>query len=78
MTEMRWYSVDEAMPEDFETVWISNGRGWTDLGCYFPEANCWAAQNGIIYEESGLITAECEADDLEVKFWHPLPKPIRA
>ena len=74
----RWYSVDEAMPADLELVWLSDGKGWTDLGCYFAEGNCWAIQDSSICEEDGKIAAECELEDVDVKFWHPLPKPIRS
>jgi len=78
-----WVSVHDALPETLETVWVSNGKGWTTLGCrsdYYEGDNgelvwCWAASNGIIYEEDGKIVAECEEDDLDVCFWHRLPVP---
>lgn len=79
-----WVSVHDALPETLETVWISNGKGWTTLGCRsdFHEGDdgklgwCWCVvANGIIYEEDGKIVAECEEDDLDVCFWHPLPIP---
>jgi len=82
---MSWINVKDSLPEVLETVWISNGKGWTTLGCrtdYFEGDNgelnwCWASvQNGIIYQEDGKIVAECEADDLDVRFWHKLPDPI--
>ena len=82
---MSWINVKDSLPEVLETVWISNGKGWTTLGCrtdYFEGYNseynwCWASvQNGIIYQEDGKIVAECEADDLDVKYWHELPTPI--
>jgi hypothetical protein len=82
---MNWISVKESLPEVLETVWISNGKGWTTLGCrtdYFEGDNgelnwCWASiQNGLVYQQGFEIVAECEADDLDVKYWHKLPTPI--
>lgn len=78
-----WVSVEDKLPEVLETVWVSNGKGWTALGCrtdYYENDEggfdwCWAGSNGIIYEESGKIVSECEEDDLDVRFWHPLPSP---
>ena len=80
-----WVSVNDSLPEHLETVWISNGKGWTTLGCrsdlYDNNGDgcyswCWAAATyGSVYEEDGKIVAECEEDDLDVRFWHPLPVP---
>ena len=79
-----WVSVKDALPECLETVWVSNGKGWTTLGCrtdLYDDGEggwawCWSAiANGIIYEEDGNIVAECEEDDLDVQYWHGLPKP---
>lgn len=83
-----WVSVEDRLPESLETVWISNGRGWTTLGCrsdLYEDTNedtgelewhwCWCASNGIIWEEDGKIVSECENDDLNVKFWKLLPSP---
>ena len=79
-----WVSVKDALPECLETVWVSNGKGWTTLGCrtdLYDDGEggwawCWAAiSNGIIYEQDGKIVAECEEDDLDVCFWHKLPVP---
>ena len=74
-----WISVEDELPDHLETVWISNGRGWTTLGCravYDYEGNwCWAESNGVIYESEGKIVAECESEDLDVRFWQKLPKP---
>lgn len=78
-----WVSVHDALPEILETVWVSNGKGWTTLGCrtdLYDDGEggwawCWAASNGIIYEEDGKIVAECEEDDLDVCLWHRLPVP---
>lgn len=78
-----WISVKDRLPDTLETVWISNGKGWTTLGCrsdlYEGDNNdliwCWCYTNGVIYEEDGKIQAECEADDIEVRFWQPLPEP---
>lgn len=73
-----WVSVDDEMPEESETVWISNGKGWTSLGClaYTGEGWCWAETNGVIYEEDGKIVSECEYDDLDVKWWHKIPNSV--
>lgn len=78
-----WISVEKELPECLETVWISNGKGWTTLGCRsdYQEGDngelnwCWAASNGIVYEENGELISECEEDDLDVQFWHRVPKP---
>lgn len=75
-----WIDVNDHLPDELETVWITNGKGWTTLGCwsYFDENEwCWAETNGTIYQDEDEIVAECEADDLDVKFWHRLPKPIK-
>lgn len=73
-----WISVSDDKPEPFKTVWISNGKGWTTLGCLVEtsEGWHWAETNGIIYEEDGFIVSECESDDLEVNFWHSCPIPL--
>lgn len=73
-----WILCDDDMPEVDETVWITNGCGWTALGCLVEceGGYCWAVTNGIIYEEDGKIVSECELDDdYDVVFWHPLPNP---
>ena len=83
----QWINVNDRLPEILETVWISNGKGCTTLGCrsdLYEETDengesiflwCWAKSNGIIYEEHGKIVSECENDDLDVVLWHPVPKP---
>ena len=72
-----WISVDKDLPNNLETIFISNGKGWTSIGCLvgFDDGYHWAESNGVIYEENGKIVAECESDDLDVKKWHPLPLP---
>lgn len=72
-----WISVDKDLPKHLETVFISNGKGWTSIGCLvgFDDGYHWAESNGVIYEENGKIVAECESDDLDVKKWHPFPLP---
>ena len=70
-------AIKNGLPEELETVWISNGKGWTTLGCIvFAEGGWhWAETNGVIYQEKDKIVSECESDDLDVKFWHALPEP---
>jgi dUTP pyrophosphatase len=78
-----WVSVKDGLPEVLETVWISNGKGLTTLGCLIylcgdgkrEPSWCWAVSNGIIYEENGNIVTDCEPSDLDVCFWHKLPAP---
>lgn len=74
----KWNDVNIALPELLQTVWISNGKGWTTLGCLVYAENVWhwAETTGVVFEENGEIVSECESDDLEVNFWHPLPKPL--
>lgn len=73
-----WISVNERLPEPLQTVWLSNGKGWVCLGCLVQdqEGYHWAQSNGIIYQENEAIVSECESDDLDVQFWHELPKAI--
>lgn len=76
--EREWILCDDDMPEIDETVWITNGCGWTALGCLVEceGGYCWAVTNGIIYEEDGKIVSECELDDdYDVVFWQSLPNP---
>ena len=76
--ERGWILCDDDMPEVDETVWITNGCGWTALGCLVEceGGYCWAVTNGIIYEEDGKIVSECELDDdYDVVYWHRLPQP---
>lgn len=72
-----WVAVENGLPDELETVWISNGKGWTTLGClvYVEGGWHWAETNGLIYQDKGKIVSECESDDLDVKFWHRLPDP---
>lgn len=70
-----WISVADRLPAEQETVFISNGEGFTSIGCrVWSEENWWWAEsNGVVYEDKGKIVAECELDDLDVRFWHPFP-----
>lgn len=72
-----WIYTHIELPQPLQTVWISNGKGWTTLGCRSPldaDGNwCWCETNGIIYEHDRNIVSECEEDDLDVVVWHPLP-----
>lgn len=74
---MQWVAVKDELPPILKTIWLSNGKGWTDLGCRVEtnEGWHWAGQNGIIYQEKDQIVAECESDDLDVVYWCKLPKP---
>ena len=67
----------DKLPEERETVWVTDGLGYTTLGCivYLDDAWHWAESNGIIYQEKGNIVSECELYDIDVRFWHRLPKP---
>lgn len=73
-----WISIKDAFPKPLQTVWISNGNGWTTLGCLVEDGDGWhwAKTNGFIYEQDGEIVSECESDDLDVHFWHELPKCV--
>jgi hypothetical protein len=75
---MSWISAEEALPEPLETVWISNGKGWTNLGCLIIIENeyFWGNNTGMVYQDNNKIVAECEIDDLDVKFWHKVPNAI--
>lgn len=77
-----WVSVNDRLPEPLQTVWISNGKGWTSLGCRTELYEidgvwnwCWAETNGTIYEQDGQIVTEAEEDDLDVQYWHECPAP---
>ncbi len=72
-----WVAVADALPKPLQTVFLSNGKGWTSLGCLVEtnEGWHWAEGNGVVYEANGEIVSECESDDLDVSYWHPFPKP---
>ena len=69
-----WVRVKDSLPNALQTVFISNGKGYTAIGCLVGSEDGfhWAESNGVIYEENGEIVSECESDDIEVNFWHPL------
>jgi hypothetical protein len=71
-----WVSVNDALPEPLETVWLTSGEGWCCLGCLVESDGGWhwAQSNGVIYIEDGEIVSQCESEDLTVNFWHKLPK----
>ena len=72
-----WISVNKGLPHDNETVFISNGKGWTSIGCLiYDEGYHWAEIDGEIYQEGDKIVAECVPDDLDVQYWHKLPLAI--
>ena len=72
-----WVAVTDALPKALQTVWLTNGKGWCCLGCLVEDAEGWhwAESNGVIYIENGEIVSECESEDLDVIYWHELPKP---
>lgn len=73
-----WINVNDRLPDELETVFISDGKGWTTIGCraWCGDEWLWAETNGIFYEKDGKIVSECESDDdFDVKFWYPMPKP---
>jgi hypothetical protein len=72
----KWISVREKLPEHLQTVWLTDGRDWVGLGCLIECQGgwLWAQSNGIIYAENGEIVSECESEDLDVHYWHELPK----
>ena len=72
-----WVAVTDALPRPLQTVWLTNGKGWCCLGCLVESDGGWhwAESNGVIYIENGDIVSECESEDLDVNFWHELPKP---
>lgn len=74
-----WTHVSDALPDHLETVWISNGKGFTTLGCLVctEDGWHWAATNGVIYEENGRIVSECESDDIDAEYWHRLPDALK-
>ena len=76
MIEDKWINVNELLPTPLALVWITNGKGWTSLGCLVEDnEGChWAETNGVIYQEKDEIISECESEDLDVVAWHELPK----
>lgn len=74
-----WTHISDALPEHLETVWLSNGKGFTTLGClvWTEDGWHWAATNGVIYEENSRIVSECESDDIDAEYWHRLPDALR-
>jgi len=72
-----WVAVTDALPKPLQTVWLTNAKGWVCLGCLVESDGGWHCpeSNGVIYIENGEIVSECESEDLDVNFWHELPKP---
>ena len=71
-----WITVKDALPKPFQTVWLANDEGWCVLGCLVEDSEGWhwAESNGIIYTENGVIVSECDSEDLDVDYWHDVPK----
>jgi len=36
-----WIDVDNQLPEPLETIFISDGKGWTTLGCRVEMQDGW-------------------------------------
>ena len=72
-----WVAVTDALPKPLQTVWLINGKGWVCLGCLVESDGGWhwAESNGVMYIENDEIVSECESEDLDVNFWHEIPKP---
>lgn len=73
-----WQDAIKNLPNPLQTVWLTNGKEWVALGCLVEtnEGWHWAESNGTMYIENGEIVAECESEDLDVVYWHALPKPL--
>ncbi len=71
-----WVNAADKLPDALQTVWLTNGKGWVCLGCLIEDLQGWhwAESNGVIYAENGNIVSECNSDDLDVVYWHELPK----
>jgi len=77
--QVGWIATADKLPKPLQTVWLTNGKGWCCLGCLvedFGGCSHWAESNGVVYIENGEIVSECESDDLDVVYWHELPKLI--
>jgi hypothetical protein len=50
---MKWINTTDEVPKPLQTVLISNGKGWTALGCLIGtnEGYHWAESIGLIYGE---------------------------
>ena len=55
--ESTWITVEKKLPKPLQTVWLTNGKGFTTLGCLVEDnEGChWAKTNGVIYQEKGEI-----------------------
>lgn len=71
-----WQDVEKVLPQPLQTVWLTNGKGWVQLGCLVESDGGWhwAESNGVIYADGDTIVSECESEDLDVKYWQSLPK----
>jgi hypothetical protein len=74
-----WISVEHRLPLSNTLVWLWDGGDWVALGSIYAYANeanewCWTTAEGELYVYEGEITAECYRDDLDVKYWQPVPK----
>jgi hypothetical protein len=77
--ENNWISVEEKLPYENEAVLITNGKGWYSIGSVvYVGGWFWSEKSpyGSIYEDNGVFVVEGDIDDLDVKYWHELPKPM--
>ncbi|MRM83385.1 hypothetical protein [Riemerella anatipestifer] len=76
MTTNNWKKTEEELPNENETVWITNGKDWVALGClvYLEYGYLWGISNNEIYSKDGKIMTEVDLEEgLDVKFWHSVP-----
>jgi hypothetical protein len=72
-----WINVKDRLPGEGQMVWgINPEQGTAVLVCRIIDVVdgwCWAMSNGTTYIEDGEIVAECEAEELDITHWMPLP-----
>jgi len=78
----KWINVKDELPPINTLVWISDGE-YINLGerWQYKDKWLWYAATEAPYtlkiKKTGeiRICAECDMDDVDVKFWQYLPKP---
>ena len=70
-----WISVKDKLPEEAQTVWLTNGEFIT-LGSIYTDNGewCWGELDGDIHIIGDEIVAEDSPTDLDVTHWMELPK----